>query len=283
MKQMVKHLSTQKPQKLVIHWATLKGLAAIILFLVIATLVEYIVVLYAMNIGVKEQPESLLKWTFSFPGTNWMTTIAISPLFNLVPLGVIIVLLFSWTYLTRQTAIKPYETKKGKAETVTKREKESRIKKFFGKIETGLLKIKGIAYVWQKIHFARATIKSALTVLIVFATFIVLVSLFAYPKLIYQTVSSAYQNNPSLLGFVQGASQAFASIGGIFSALLGTAPVFRDFALGLGNVIGPLASLDNAGKYLVFQNVAAWFSALIAIFYGEYVRKGYRYRERRRS
>jgi len=284
MKQMVKHVSTQKPQKLVIHWATLKGLAAIILFLVIAALVEYIVVLYAMSIGVKEQPESLLKWAFSFPGTNWMVTVAISPLFNLVPIAVIIVLLFSWTYLTRQTAIKPYEAKKGKAETVTKKGKESRVKKFFGKIEAGLLKVKGFAYVWQKIHFARATIKSALTVLIVFATFIVLVSLFAYPRLIYQTISSAYQNNPSLLDFVKGTAQAFASVGGVLnSALAGTAPGFRNFALSLGSVIRPLVSLDNAGKYLIFQNVAAWLSALIAIFYGEYVRKGYRYRGRRRS
>jgi hypothetical protein len=284
MKQMVNHLSTQKPQKLVIHWGTLKGLVAIILFLVIAILVEYIVVLYAMSIGVKEQSESLLKWTFLFPGTNWMVTIAISPLFNLVPIAVIIVLLFSWTYLTRQTAIKPYEAKKGKAETATKRGEESRIRKFFGKIEAGLLRVKGFAYVWQKIHFARATIKSALTVLIVFATFIVLVSLFTYPRLIYQAISSAYQNDPSLLGFVKGATQALASIGGVFyAALLGVAPVFRNFALGLGSAIGPLVSLDNAGKYLVFQNVAAWFSALIAIFYGEYVRKGYRYRGRRRS
>jgi hypothetical protein len=284
MKLTVNNLSTQKPKRLVIRWATLKGLVAIILFLIIATLIEFIIVLYAMSIGVKEQPESLLTSTFSFPGTNWMVTITISPLFNLVPIAVIIVLLFSWTYLTRQTAIKPYEAKRGKAETVTKRGNESRVNEFFGKIKAGLLKVKGFAYVWQKIHFARATIKSALTVLIVFATFIALVSLFAYPRLIYQAISSAYQNDPSLLDFVKGATQALASLGGILnSALLGAAPVFRNFALSLGSVIGPLASLDNAGKYLIFQNIAAWLSALITIFYGEYIRKGYRYRGRRKS
>jgi hypothetical protein len=262
----------------------LKGLAAIILFLIIATLIEYIIVVYAMNIGIKEKPEDLLQWTFSFPGTNWMVTITISPLFNLVPIAVIITLAFCWIYLTRQTAIKPYEVKRGKIELGAKRGKESRVKELFGKIKAGLLKIKGFAYVWQKIHFARATIKSALTVLTVFATFILIFSLFAYPRLIYQAISNAYQSNPSLLDFVKSATQALSSIGGIFnSALAGAAPGFRNFALSLGNIIGPLASLDNGGKYLVFQNIAAWLSALITIFYGEYIRKGYRYRTRRRS
>jgi hypothetical protein len=281
----VNHLSTQKPSKrLVIRWATLKGLVAIILFLLIATLIEYAIVLYAMNIGVKEKPEALLQWTFSFPGTNWIVTITVSPLFNLVPIAVIIMLAFCWIYLTRQTAIKPSEVRRGKVELGAKRVKESRVKEFFGKIKAGLLKIKGFAYVWQKIHFARATIKSALTVLIVFATFILLVSLFAYPRLIYQAISNAYQSNPSLFNFVKGTSQALASLGGVLnSALLGAAPSFRNFALGLGSVIGPLASLDNAGKYLVFQNIAAWISALITILYGEYIRKGYRYRARRKS
>jgi hypothetical protein len=282
---MVNSLSTQGPSKhLVIRWATLKGLVAIILFLIIATLIEYVIVVYAMNIGIKEE---LLQWTFPFPGTNWLLTITISPLFNLVPIAVIITLAFCWIYLTRQTAVKPYEVKRGKIELGAKRRKESRVKNLFGKIKAGLLKIKGFAYVWQKIHFARATIKSALIVLTVFVTFILIISLFAYPRLIYQAISNAYQSNPSLLNFVKGTNQALSSIGGIFSglnsALLGAAPGFRNFALSLGSIIGPLASLDDSGKYLAFQNIAAWFCALITIFYGEYFQKGYRYRARRKS
>jgi hypothetical protein len=42
-----------------------------------------------------------------------------------------------------------------------------------------------------------------------------------------------------------------------------------------------LADLDNVGKYLFFQNIAAWVSALVALFYGEYIRKSYRYRKSR--
>ena len=277
-------MSIQKPPKrLVIRWTTLKGLAAIILFLIIATLIEYIVVLYAINLGVKDTTP--LQWNAQFPETDWILTITISPLFHLVPIAVIITLLFSWTYLTRHMAVKPREIWKGKAGPAAKRVKETKLKKTFGKIKSGLLRVKGVAYLWQKIHFARATTKGALTVLLAFATFILIISLLAYPKLIYQTISNAYQNNPSLLNFVKGTSEALAPIGGIFSginnALLSAAPSFRDFALGLGTIIKPLADLDNVGKYLFLQNIAAWISALTALFYGEYARKTFRYRKSR--
>jgi len=283
---MVNQLSTPKPSKrLVVRWTTLKGVVAILLFLIIAALTEYIVVLYALNRGIKDT--TLLQWSIQFPGTDWTMTIAISPLFHLVPIAVIITLLFSWTYLTKHVTVKPYEVGKEKAKPAAKRGKEPRLTKFFNKIKSALLRVKGVAYLWQKIHFARITVKSALTVLLVFSIFILIISLLAYPKLIYQTISNAYQNNPSLLNFVKGTTEALAPIGGIFSiinnALLSAAPGFRDFALSLGTIIRPLADLDNVGKYLVFQNVAAWVSALAALFYGEYTRKGYRYRRSKRG
>jgi len=266
----------------------LKGLAAIILFLIIAVLTEYFVILYAISLGVKDT--TILQWSFQFPVTNWIITIAISPLFHLVPVAVIITLVSSWTYLTKHAAVKPYETRKVKVEPHAKRGKEPRlkeVKRFFGKIRSGLLRVKGVAYLWQKIHFARATIKSALTVLLVFSAFILIVSLLAYPQLIYQTISNTYKNNQSLLNFVKGTTEALAPIGSIFSAinnaLLSVAPSFRDFVLTIGTIIKPVASLDNAGKYLVFQNVAAWISALAALFYGEYMRKGYRYKKGRKG
>jgi hypothetical protein len=294
----VNHLSIQKPPKrLVIRWTTLKGLAAIILFLIISALTEYFIVLYAINLGVKDT--TLLQWSIQFPGTNWIITISISPLFHLVPIAVIITLLFSWTYLTRHVAVKPHEVSREKVRPASKRGKELKskesgkltskmshaVKKFFGKIKSGLLRVRGVAYLWQKIHFARATIKSALTVFLVFSAFILIVSLLAYPKLIHQTISNAYQNSPSLLNFVKGTTEALAPIGRIFSpinnALLSAAPGFRDFVLSLGTIIKPLVDLDNVGKYLVFQNIAAWVSALVALFYGEYIRKSYRYRKSR--
>jgi len=290
-KSTVNQLSTQKHSKrLLIRWTTLKGLTAVIIFLIIATLIEYIVVLYAMNLGLKEKPESLLQWSFQFPGTNWTITIAISPIFYLVPLAVIITLVFSWTYLTRCITLKPHEIHRGKVAPQPKRGKEQKLKetrKIFGRIKSGLLRVKGVTYLWQKIHFARATIKSALTVILIFLVFIFIISLLAYPQLIYLTVSNAYKNDPSLLNFVKGTARSLAPIGEFFSvinnALLSAAPAIRGFVLGLGTIIKPLVDLDSVGKYLVFQNVAAWVSGLVALLYGEYTRKGYRYKKSRKS
>lgn len=281
-------MSTQSPQKsLVMNWTTLKGVIAMILFLIVTVLAEYVIVLYAINLGVKD--ESQLQWTFRFPGTEWTFAVIISPLFHLVPVAVVISLVFSWICLTRYSAVKPAETTRWKAEIATKRGQKQRLKalrKFFRRMRSGILKVRGIAYVWQKIHFARATIKSAIVVLLVFLVFMIVVSLLTYPDLVYHTIASAYQNNPSLLNFIKDTAQFFAPLGGIFSpitsALLAAAPGFRDFALALGSVIRPLANLDNTGKYLVFQNVAAWVSALATLFYGEY-RKGFRYKKARRK
>jgi hypothetical protein len=281
-------MSNQKPQKrLVIRWATLKGLSAIILFLVIAALAEYLVVIYAVNLGVKDVTQ--LQWTFKFPGTGWALTLVVSPLFHLVPLGVIISLVFSWICLTKHAAVKPVKTQKEKAESIKRGQKQKfgALKKFGDKIKSGLLKIKSIAYVWQEIHFARATIKSASMILLVFLALIVVASLLTYPRMIYQAITGTYKNDPSLLNSVKGTAQFFASVGGIFSfinnGLLAAAPGFRDFVVALGSVTAPLANLDNAGKYLVFQNVAAWVSGLATLFYGEYRRKSYRYKKARRS
>ncbi|MDH5374184.1 MAG: hypothetical protein OEZ21_01745 [Candidatus Bathyarchaeota archaeon] len=299
-------MSTQSsPKRLVFRWTTLKGIAAIILFIIIAALIEYFVVFYAVNLGVKD--ESLLQWNFQFPGTDWITTIIVSPLFHLVPIAVIITLVSSWSYLTKYVAVKPPKTLKGKSRPTKRGKKrglrEARklaskishtVKNFFDKIRSGLSRVKGVVYPWQETRFARATIKSASTVLLVFAVFILLVSLLAYPQLIYRTISSAYQNNPSLLNFtkstsnsVKGIADALAPIGWICSsinnALLSATPGFRDFALSLGVLIKPLTDLDNAGKYLVFQNMAAWVSALSALFYGEYMGKSYRYKKKKRS
>jgi len=288
----------------VFRWTTSKGLVAIILFIIVAAMIEYFIVLYAVTLGVKD--ENLLQWNLQFPGTDWTTTITVSPLFHLVPVAVIITLVSSWSYLTKYVAVKPTRSLKGRAKP-TKREKKRglkarrlaskishTVKNYFDKIRSGLSRVKGVAYPWQETHFARATIKSASTVLLVFAVFILLASLLAYPQLIYRTISSAYQHNPSLLNFtkstsssVKGIAEALAPIGWICSsinnALLSAAPGFRDLALSLGGLIRPLTDLDNAGKYLVFQNIAAWVSALSALFYGEYMGKGYRYRKKKRS
>lgn len=248
------------------HWPNWKGLVAPVLFLVIAILAEYVVVLYAMSLGAEDQ--SLLQWSFMFPGTNWNVTLSISPLFHLVPITVIITLVTSWTYLSRQVAVTSYEVRREKFAPASKKGKEQKTK-FFNRIKSAL---------------TRTKIGSALAVLIVFSSFILIISLLAYPQLIYQTIRNAYENNPSLLGFVKGTGNTLASIGSIFAginnAILPSTRGLRDFGMGLGGLITPLASLDNAGKYLVLQNAAAWICAFLVLFYVEFGHKTYSFKKK---
>jgi hypothetical protein len=269
-------LSDEKtPRRLVVHWATLKGLAAIILFFIIAVLIEYLVVLYAISLGATENPQNMISGF-------------ISPLFTLVPITVIITLVASWTFLTRYIAVRSPETQRQRPRPSGKRGKKSRfrgVREFFGRIKSGLLKAKGVTYVWQKIHFARATTKSALAIILTFSALILLVSLLAYPQLVYSTIINAYRTNQVLLDFVKGVSQALAPISqglsSINTGFISAAPSFRSAVISLGVLTSPLTNLDATGKYLVVQNVAAWTSALTALIYGEYMRNRYRYRKRK--
>jgi hypothetical protein len=267
-----------------IRWSTLKGIIIIILFIIAAALAEYLIVLYAISLGVKD--EAPLLWSFSFPGTEFTFTFTISPLFHLVPLAVIISLLFNWSCLTKYAAVRPIKMQKGKTETISKHSRIRRfktLKKSFGKIKSGLFKVKGIAFLWQKVHFARVAIESAVIVLLIFLIFAIAVSLLAHPKLIYLVMSEAYKNNPSLLNFVTNTLGFFAPLGRCFSGmdegLRAAAPIIRDFVSTLSSLTKPLVDLDNSGKYLVFQNAAAWVSALATLFYGEFRRRSYRYKK----
>jgi len=275
----------------------LKGLLAVILFLAAAALIEFVVVLYAMRLGVEDT--SILKWSFNFPGTGWPVTIAISPAFVLIPICVVITLVFSWTYLTKKVSLRRQEIRRGKVETfprqrVEKKGLASRISRawrnFTKRINSRLPKTKGISHFSQRIHFAKATVRSAFIVLLAFLAFILLFSLLAYPQAIYWVVTNAYQTNPSLRNFVigvdnwaKGAAQALGPIGwlstSINNALIAAAPAVGNLGVDLGEVISPIATLTNVDKYLFFQNAAAWVSVLATIIYGERTRKGYRYKK----
>ena len=287
--------SQSTPKRLMIRWTALKGIIAIIVFLIIAALAEYLVVVYAISQGITDT--TLLQLSFEFPGTSWPVTIAVSPMFHLVPIAVIITLAFSWTYLTRKMAVK--QAMKTRPEPSPRRQKQHgdarskvtrSLRRFFRKIKSVLLKARGIAYVWQKVHFARATLRSAFAVLSLFLVFTFIFILFTHPQLIYRAVSGAYENNSPLYSFVtsisnsaRGFAEAVSPIGwiasGINSALIGASPTIKSMGIALGNMIKPFADLDNSGKYLVFQNAAAWISVFIVLFHGEYRMKRIRYKK----
>jgi hypothetical protein len=141
---------------------------------------------------------------------------------------------------------------------------------------------RGIAYISKKLGFTGGTFRNAVFVFFVFAVFLLTMSLLTYPQLIYWIVTSLFKNNSSLFEFVKNTgaagSSAAAVFAGVNNALLQASPVFRDFVVSIGNVLIPLVQLDNAGRYLVFQNAAAWVSVLIVLFQGERVRSR-RYRK----
>lgn len=261
----------------------MKALTPTILFLTITIITEYLIVLYAISLGVNDA--SLLQWSFQLPGTTWNVTLSVSPMFHLVPLAAIIALITSWMYLKGHLAFRPQEMWRGKAGQASRRGKpESKtlrtLKRFFGRMESGLSRVKGVGYLVKKIRFARAAVRSALAVLLLFTLFILVTLLVAYPQAIYRAISGAYQANPSLLGLMKTTGQTLGFLSALGNAFTFAAPGFRDLALGFGGLISPLARLDNAGKYLVVQNTAAWLSALTALFYVEFLQKNRPYRKR---
>lgn len=287
------------------NWATLKGATPIVFFIAISALIEYFIVLYALSLGVKE--ENPLQWSFQFPGTGWTITVAISTLFHLVPICAIVALTFSWICLTKYVALKTPKTiegkfkrsEKGKRQDIKeKRKLASKISRgidnLIGRMKSALLRFKGIAYLSSKLSFAKATVKSALITLLAFSAFILLFSLLAYPRLVYHAFLSLYQNDPSALKFAlsintaaKDVAETLAPIGwacaAINNAITAAAPNIRAIAASIGSLIKPLVDLSPVSKYLVFQNLAAWLSALAVLFYGLYGRKGYRHRRVKRS
>ena len=239
--------STNKsPRRPISRWSTLKGLTALLLFLLVIGLIEFAVVLYAINLGIQ--------------GQVWTLTVT---LFFLIPVGVTITLASSWAYLTEHVPVKLHrEKRKGKA------------------------KLKGVENsFWSEIHLR--TLKSALIIISTFITFILIFSLLCYPQLIYWNISHAYQTNSSLPSLIKGITNALKPISQVFSpvnnALINAAPAFRGFVLSFSSPVRFLATLDNIGKYIFFQNAAAWISAFTVLIYVAYRRKSYRrYRYRRR-
>lgn len=264
-------MATQPTQKRTpFRWATSKGLLAITLFTLLAILIEYLIILYAISLGTTDP--ALITLT-------WPTTITISPLFHIIPIIVIITLVASWTYLTKRLAIRPLGQR-----AAPKLQKHP-------KAPTAKTEQKPKQTVWQRIRQAKNPIKTAVIITLLFLLFTLTATVLAYPQLIYSTIASGYQNNLSLTNFVssvnnaiQGFNQATGPLGGIAAAINNgiriLSPGIRRAGVALGNGLTPIATIDPAGKYLAIQNIAAWITVLAVIFYARYTRKPLRYRRK---
>jgi hypothetical protein len=302
-------MSSEKQWKrAVFKWNAPKGFIAIVLFFAIALLIEYLMVYFFTLSGLTD------KFLFKF------FTINISPLFHLMPLGVIVVLVSSWTYLTRNIAIVPHRTSPAKKMPETRRRQYLKgtrkthfkalrsffrrigkrfgrvgkaIKTFFRRIGGAFLRIRGVSYLQKRLFFARTAIKSAVTVLLVFLVSVLTLYLLAYPELTYSLATGIYKADPSFHGFVlksidigKTMAQALSPVGWLASAidnaLRAAAPGFRNALEGFGEPVKEhLAKSGLLWVYILCQNVAAWVSAIVALAYGEYISRLYRVRKSR--
>ena len=299
--------SEERRKRLVFRWTAPRGFVAIVVFFILALLIEYLMVYFFASSGLTDK----FLVTFFF--------INISPLFHLMPLGVIIVLVSSWAYLTKYTAVVPRRISPTKKPLETRRRRHPRRRKirfksfrkffggigkrfgrvgqaihsFFSRIAAIILRIRGVSYLQQRLFFARAAVKSTATVLAVFVASVLALYLLAYPKVTYDLATGLYRSNPSFHGFTlktieigKEMAQTLSPIGWLASAidnaLRAVAPGFRNALEGFGApIITPLTELNLLARYIICQNVAAWISALVALAYGEYTSSLYRIRKPR--
>jgi len=283
-------------KRLIVRWTGLKGLAAMTLFFVLSVVIEVLLVYSFQMLGLVDR--SIWTATFLIPFVNWSFTASISPLFHLLPIGVIIVLLSSWTYLTKYTAFIPQRVETARrVPQPTRRQQESRrfkslrrlskrlsrrLQRIGRALKVGAQRIRGISYISQRLHFARAAVRSAATVLVIFLSTVFIFALVEYPYLIYNWTLNLYGGSPTFLNFVSGTTQWFRGLGqgvpplgglgsAINNALFAVAPGFRHSLEGAGaSLTLPIVQLDVVGKYVLSQNLAAWISALVALLYGAY-------------
>jgi len=245
-------MSTEKRLKrFIFRWTAPKGFTAIVLFSALALLIEYILVSLFMSSGLTEKTP--FTTTFQVPLTQSFLTITISPLLHLMPFGVIVVLISSWTYLTRYIAVAPRRTTPvKKPPKIQKKKLPKRIrgrlrkvsralKSFYRRLSVTVLRVRGISYVLQRLVFAKAAIKSTVSVLMVFLASFILLYILAYPRSPYDAVVGFYKWSPAFLLENFGAS-----------------------------TVGALTELDLVGRYVLCQNFAAFVSAITALVYGRY-------------
>lgn len=303
-------MASEKPLKrLVFRWTALKGLTAILLFIILALFIEYIIVYLFLSSGLTD--DFLISQAFQIPATNVSFTITISPVFHLIPLGVMVVLVSSWTYLTKYIAVVPWRISTPRKSQETRRERyegarrvrfksvrqfskklRRRLQGVSHRVGAAIRRIRGVSYVLQRLSFAKATVKSAITVLVIFLISIFGISMLNYPSLIHDSVIGFYRANPWFHGFVlnilktaQAIGKTLSPIGWISSsidnALHAGAVGFWNTLEGVGiSITKPFAKLDLVWKYAACQNLAAWISAIVALTYGLYASRLYQSHKR---
>lgn len=279
--------TTETPTRQRIKWTTPKGLTSLIVFAIIAALIETTLIIGFQTIGLKD-PNA---WTTTISSF----TLSVSPLFHLLPLSVIIVLLASWQYLTTTTyPPRPEITRRPQPPRRTQEKQRFKSLRQFTKrltrrlqrtgqnVKTTAQKTKGISYISKRLNLTKPTVRSAFTIFFTFLAILFIIVLIEYPDLIHQSALDLYRDFPALLYFVKGIGQWLTGIGkavpalgqvgsSIYYGLASAGPGLRNSLTSAGTALTQsIFNTDLDTKYVLSQNVAAWTSAILAMIYGTY-------------
>jgi hypothetical protein len=243
-------------------WTAPKGLLTVGLFLAIAFVSEFFMVSFFAGSGLTEVATSLLP---------------VSLLFHILPLAVIIVLVLSWTYLTKNMVMRPQRkapTKVSKSRRrPTRRARKSSpsatgaVKNVLGKIGSAFGSGGGSS-VPRRLSFGRVAFESAITVLTIFLLAIILLSVLVYPNLFTDFAVGFYSKTAALQGFLRSLAEGLVSV---FGGLQSIAPGFRSAFEGIvSSSWVSLSGEDLLWRYVFCQNAAAWISAISVLVYVRY-------------
>ena len=272
-------ISTSKGKKLsTFSWTAPNGLLTIGLFLVLALISEFFMVSFFAGAGFQE--------AFAFKFFN----ITVSPLFHLLPLGVVLVLVSSWIYFTKhliKVSRRKFPTKTSKIRSRRPRGRKPRmnflqmivaaIVNFLHKIGDFFGRSRGVSSVQRRLSFGRLAFESTVTVLTIFFLSVIVVSVLVYPRIFTDFAIGLYRANSALHGFLlqlNGLLQAFLSPinGGLRALAPGLRNVFEGLVLSKSQTF---TMEELLWRYVFCQNSAAWISASTALAYWKYFSNAY--------
>jgi len=278
-------MTSDSQRRSILRWTAPKNMFAVVIFIVVVVVLEYIAVSFAVSTGIKDP----LGVNLPFVG------ITLSPLYFLVPVAVIITLTASFMHITVKIASgtrKPEVQKKprvrrtirGRVYLRSVRQFTRRVVQAIGKIWHKILRTRGITYIALKMASSRATIRGAITIAVTFIALLLLLTIAVYPRLVPSATADFFHGNPVFLNLVTGTIVVFETISNTISplgalasvihgALIAIAPPFRSALEAVASPISmSLVSLNPTIKFLLAQNLAAWLVAIIAILYSYYIR-----------
>jgi hypothetical protein len=272
--------STVRRTRLTFRWTAPKEMLTIVLFTALALLSEFFMVSFFKGAGLTEA------FTFQF------FTVTISPLFHLLPLGVVMVLVVSWMYLTKHLATRTPKKSPARASKVQRRRPRRRkiqssflgktikaLKNFFSRVSNFFVRSQSVSFAQQRLTFGKLAFESTVTVLTIFLLSLITFYVLVYPNLFTDFATEVYTTNSALHGFVlkiievlQGVAGALApAVSAIDGGLRAIAPGFRNAFEGLvTSRHQSLTSGDLLWRYVLCQNVAAWISGFATLAYGKY-------------